>query len=88
MEPKHLRAFIERDWAAVASLKQEHWAREFADRGSAATLEASQVLWQHMRLVRPDWPSAQERLDDLAHHVSLKRTIDRVAGAFVRVATR
>lgn len=83
-----MKAFIERDWAAAASFKQEHWAREFAERGPAATLDASQALWQHMRLVRPDWPSNRERLDDLAHHVALKRAIDRVAGAFVAIAAR
>jgi hypothetical protein len=88
VEADHLKAFIERDWAAAAALKREHWAREFAERGSAATLEASQALWQHMRLVRPNWPSDRERLHDLAHHVALKRAIDRVAGAFVAIAPR
>lgn len=88
VDPRHLRAYVERDWAAAESLKQEHWAREFADRGPEATLQASQALWRHMRLVRPDWPSDPERLGDLAHHIALKRAIDRVAGAFVPFAAR
>ena len=83
-----MRAFARRDWQAAETLKAEHWAREFALRGPAATLEASAALWQHMRLVRPDWPTDQERRDDLAHHVALKRAIDRAARVFVGIAPR
>ncbi len=88
MNPYHLRAYLERGWAAAESLKQEHWAREFNERGPEATLEASQALWQHIRLLRPEWPSDQERLEDLAHHIALKRAIDRAARAFVFVTAR
>ena len=83
-----MRAFARRDWQATAALKREHWAREFAVRGPAATLEASAALWRHMRAVRPDWPSAEERQDDLAHHIALKRAIDRAARVFARIAPR
>jgi hypothetical protein len=41
-----------------------------------------------MRLVRSDWPTAEERRDDLAHHVALKRAIDRAARVFVGIAPR
>lgn len=88
MEPGPARAFVRRDWAAVAQLKGEHWAREFAARGPVATLEASVALWRHMRAVRPDWPTAQERRDDLAHHIALKRAIDRAARVFAGIAPR
>jgi hypothetical protein len=37
-----------------------------------------------MRSVRPDWPTARERADDLSHHVELKRQIDRASHAFAR----
>ena len=88
MDPAHAQAFLRRPWASLAAMEREHWAREFARRGPAATLEVSRLLWEHMRRVRPDWPSDRERLDDLAHHVSLKRAIDRVAGAFAFVVAR
>ncbi len=64
-------------------LKREHWAREIAQRGPLATSEASQALWEHMRRLRPDWPSPDERRQDLAHHIALKRAIDDAAGAFL-----
>ncbi len=88
MNPEDLRAYAQRAWHVAEALEQEHWAREVAERGRLATFEASQVLWEHMRRLRPDWPSPEERREDLAHHVALKRAIDRAAGAFLSTAHR
>lgn len=86
MDLSELKAYAERDWSALEVSKREYWAREFATRGVEATLEASRALWLHMRMVCPDWPSDDERREDLAHHIALKRTIDRAAHA-VRAVT-
>ena len=88
MNPEDLRAYAQRAWHVAEALKQEHWARGVGERGRMATFEASQVLWEHMRRLRPDWPSPEERREDLAHHVALKRAIDRAAGAFLSTAHR
>ncbi len=88
VNPEDLRAYARRAWHAAEALKQEHWAREVAERGCLATFEASQALWEHMRRLRPDWPSPEERREDLAHHVALKRAIDRAASAFRSAAHR
>jgi hypothetical protein len=86
MDARDVRAYAERDWGALAAAKQEHWVREFAARGALATFDASQVLWRHMRQLHPEWPSEDERREDLAHHVRLKRDLDRAASA-VRALT-
>ena len=88
MKPEDLRAYARRAWHVAERLKQEHWAREVVEHGPRATFEASQALWEHMRALRPDWPSADERREDLAHHIALKHLIDRAAGAFVATAHR
>jgi hypothetical protein len=88
VERNDLKAYRERGWAAAEADKRAHWAREFRARGPAATLAAAHALFQHMRLVRPDWPSEAQRRDDFAHHVELKRRIDRAAHAFARLADR
>ena len=88
MKREDLRAYAQRAWHVAETLKQEYWVREVAERGHLATFEASQTLWEHMRSVRPDWPSPEERHEDLAHHITLKQLIDRAAGAFVTTAHR
>jgi hypothetical protein len=87
MNARDVRAFAERPWAALEARKREHWARQFAEHGADATAGASQALWLHMRSLRPDWPSEGERREDLAHHVALKRALDRVASAFATLAS-
>jgi hypothetical protein len=32
--------------------------------------------------VRPDWPTDRDRAEDLRHHVTFTRLLDRVAHAF------
>lgn len=88
MKREDLRAYAQRDWHVAETLKQEHWVREVAERGPMATFEASQALWEHMRSLRPDWPSPDERHEDLAHHIALKQLIDRAAGACVATPHR
>ena len=81
------RAYAHRRWFAVETSKHEHWARELA-RNPLATFEASQALWVHMRQINPNWPTEAEREEDLAHHVALKRAIDRAADVFLAAAGR
>jgi hypothetical protein len=88
VNPDDLRAYARRDWRGAERSKREHWAREIALRGPLATFEASQVLWDHMRRLRPDWPSPEERRADLAHHIALKHALDLAAGAFRSTANR
>ena len=83
-----MRAFVRRPWDSLVAWEREHWASEFARRGPDATLEVSQLLWEHMRRVRPDWPSDAERRDDLSHHIALKGAIDRAARALGPLAPR
>ena len=83
MKPEDLRTYAQRAWHVAEALEQEHWARELAQRGPLATFAASQALWAHMRAVRPDWPTDDERHQDLADHIALKRLIDRAASAFL-----
>jgi len=80
-----LPAYAHRPWRVVAAQKQEHWARELS-KNPLATFEASQALWVHMRPVNPDWPTEAERREDLAHHIELKRAIDRAASFFLAAA--
>lgn len=87
MHDADVRAYAARPWPAAEALKHEHWARELS-RNPLATFEASQALWVHMRQINPDWPTEADRQEDLAHHVALKRAIDRAARVFVAATGR
>jgi hypothetical protein len=84
VKPLDAHAFVARDWAGMAALKRSHWAERFRAEGSEATVRASSALWIHVRQIRSDWPTARDRSDDLAHHIELKRQLDRTAHAFAR----
>jgi hypothetical protein len=86
MKPDDVRAYADRSWHRLRELEHEHWAREFAARGPLATFEASQALWAHMRCVRPEWPTEEDRRADLAHHIALKQALDRAASAIASTA--
>jgi len=81
MDADSVHAFLLRDRSATEDLKRRHWAERFRAEGSAATLAASSALREHAKRVRPDWPTDAERADDLAHHVALRRKLDRAARA-------
>ena len=82
VDPANIREFAHRNRAEVQASKQRYWAELYRAHGSACTVRASQALWQYMRRLRPDWPTARDRAEDLAHHVELKRMIDRAAHVF------
>ncbi|MEW6688685.1 MAG: hypothetical protein AB1452_06280 [Pseudomonadota bacterium] len=82
MDRKAIRAFLARDRERAAALKREYHARRHrASRGTAG-LAAGKMLREYARRARPGWPTARDRAEDLAHHVALKRRIDRAAHAF------
>jgi hypothetical protein len=78
MDREAIRAFARRDRASVESLKRAHHARRHRE-DQAAGYEAGRVLFEHARRVRPDWPTARDRAEDLAHHLEQKRLLDRTA---------
>lgn len=82
MDPVDLRAFARRDRSAVEQRKREHWARQFREHGGTATLRAGHALYEYARRVRPDIPTERDRAEDLAHHIALKRLLDRASRAF------
>ncbi|HZS32101.1 MAG TPA: hypothetical protein VFC42_01835 [Methylomirabilota bacterium] len=88
MDPASVRQFVERPWARVRASKRRHWAEAVEADGPEPSLRASRALWLHMRCVRPDWPSDAERAEDLAHHLELKRCLDRAARALAPLPDR
>ena len=81
MDPADLRSFVERDRESVSALKRRYWADRYRAEGPSATLEAAHQLHAQLRAARPAYPGDRERAADLAHHVELRRKLDRAAHA-------
>jgi hypothetical protein len=79
-----LRRFARRDWASTARRKLHFWAEQFQQHGASPARLASTALLLHVRAVQPDYPSPEDRADDLAHHLALRHRLDRAARAFTR----
>jgi hypothetical protein len=84
MTPDDIRAFVNREWDAVAASKTAYWAERFRRDGWQPAWQASDALLLDMRRIRPDYPNERERAIDFAAHLALRDKLDRTAGAFFR----
>jgi hypothetical protein len=82
VDPLSLREYAGRRWADLQDAKRAHWGGVYRTRGWRVVWDAAQGLLMHARAVRPDFPDASSRAEDLAHHRALKERIDRAADAF------
>jgi hypothetical protein len=82
VDPDDIRKFARRNRAEVETSKRRYWVEQYRAFGPARTMQVSRELFQYMRRLRPEWPTDRDRAEDLAHHVELKRKIDRAARAF------
>ena len=84
MDPASIRAFAARDWDSLAAAKRAYWADRYRREGLRATVDASRALLAEVRLMRPEYPTEDERRADLVGHVRLRTLLDRAAHAFAR----
>lgn len=76
MQPDDIRAFVNRDWDRVADAKTRTW---LAAKGTPADdLRMADDLRRHARRLRPDFPSARDRADDLQSHLRVIGALDAV----------
>jgi hypothetical protein len=76
-----IKEYVNRDWAMVRQSKEDHWRELLEQKGASEFLRALDRLRDHMKLLHPDWPTAEERADDLRSHIrvaELLRRADRV----------
>jgi hypothetical protein len=82
--PDDVRAFVHRDWDALAASKTAYWAERFQNDGWQPAWQAADALLLEMRRARPDYPDEQERTLDFSAHLVLRSRLDRAADAFSR----
>ena len=77
MRKEDLIAFARRDWNAIAALKRRRWTEEKSRMSPAEALSVGDELRHHVSALR-DWPTEEERLEDLASHIRLSEMLRRV----------
>jgi hypothetical protein len=75
-----LREFAARSRDPVVTAKRAHWQSVAQSGDGLGAFDAAQALYEHARAAT-DFPSASYAAEDLAHHVRLKRLIDRASEA-------
>jgi hypothetical protein len=73
-----IRAYLDRDWQAVADEKDRFWLEQRAQRGVAWAFEVAEALRREVRSLRPEWPTSEERAADHAVHERVSASLQRV----------
>jgi hypothetical protein len=71
-------AFAHRDWSAIAALKRRRWAEQKSHMTAAEALSVGDELRHHVRALRSDWPTEEDRRKDLASHIRISEMLRRV----------
>ena len=80
MDRNALRQFARRDWSAVATSKTRHWRTLKTDRSTADVLALADRMRMYTQQIRPEWPTPQERLEDVRVHQRVGEALRAVAG--------
>jgi hypothetical protein len=73
-----VRAFLERDWDAVAEEKARFWSARKRELGAPAGLRISDELRRQVMATRSDWPTEEDRRADFEAHVLLSTMMKNV----------
>jgi hypothetical protein len=83
VDRKDVLEFARRDWARIADAKTEVWLSRKQSSSPADLLGMADQLRRHARAMRPDWPSEDERAEDLAVHQRVAEAL-RATGSRLR----
>ncbi len=70
------RAYVGRPWAAIERAKRRFWAE--AKRTPGERVAVAEALREHARELHPMWPTNEDRAEDLAHHIELRRRLGAI----------
>ncbi len=71
--------FARRDWSALAESKSRFWHDLKSRRSAGEVLAIADQLRQQARQLRPDWPTLDARLNDLAVHLRVAEALRAVS---------
>jgi hypothetical protein len=75
MRKEDLIAFARRDWQAIADSKRRRWADQKSRMQPADALVVGDALRQYVSALREDWPTEEDRRNDLAAHIRVSKSL-------------
>ena len=78
-DPGSFLAYARRNWAELARLKAEYWAAWKRRHGARGGIRVADELRRQVLAMRPGWPTAAERREDLETHLRVAEALRRVA---------
>lgn len=78
MQRAEIEEFLRRDWRAVEASKRSFWAERKKDMGALELFAVVDTFREHIRAVRPSWPTPAQREEDLSAHVRLGKALRSV----------
>jgi hypothetical protein len=79
MRREDILAYVNRDWRAIARHKERFWAERKKQMTPAEALALADDLYAYVAQLRPDWPSDEERDEDLARHARVSEMLRRAS---------
>lgn len=80
MERRDVEAFLKRDWGLVAASKEDYWADRKRRLGPGEGLRIGDELRRQVLAVRPEYPTAEDRAEDIACHARVAEMLRRASG--------
>ena len=78
------KPFLSRDWDLVARAKEQYWAERKRRLGLVEVLRVMSELREHARALRPEWPTPEERAEDLQVHQRVAEALSKVRPSAIR----
>lgn len=78
MDRHTIREFVNRDWSRIEQAKAAFWKGKKRGMSAAELFATGDQLRRYAQSLRPDWPTAQERAEDLAVHLRVSEALRAV----------
>jgi hypothetical protein len=78
VDPNDIRSFVRRDWSGIDDAKTAHWKAQKQARSAAELLAVGADLFAYAQRLRPDWPGARDRAEDVAVHLRVSEALRAV----------
>ena len=75
MISRGIRDYVRRDWQLARRAKDAFWAERIARLGPTEGIRIADELRRQVQRQNPEWPSAEERRQDLEAHLRLSELL-------------